>query len=91
MGARRGELAALRWDKFVGDKAVVDGQIIASTDAGGVRAPRRQPTKTGSRRVVTLSPALLAMVEEARVKFGDITTWLFTPNVDPPNPDCIGW
>jgi len=91
MGARRGELAALRWDKFAGDKVVVDGQIIVSTDADGVRAARFKPTKTGSRRVVTLSPALLAMVEEARAKYGDVTTWLFTPDAEPPNPDRIGW
>lgn len=91
MGARRSELAAPRWDKFVGDKVVVDGQIIVSTDADGVRAPRLKPTKTGSRRVVTLSPALLTMVADARAKYRDITTWLFTPDPDPPNPDRIGW
>ncbi|MCP4384712.1 MAG: hypothetical protein GY798_25415 [Hyphomicrobiales bacterium] len=71
-GARRGELAALRWEKFVDDKVVVDGQIIVST-IDGVRAPRLQPTKTGSRRVVTLSPALLTMVDDARATYGDIT------------------
>jgi integrase len=91
MGARRSELAALRWDKFAGDKVVVDGQIIVSTNAEGVRAPRLKPTKTGSRRVVTLSAPLLAMVEEARAKYGHATTWLFTPDVAPPNPDRIGW
>ncbi len=91
MGARRSELAALRWDKFVGDKVVVDGQIIVSTDADGVRAARLKPTKTGSRRVVTLSPVLLAMVEEARGKYGSVTTWLFGPDAEPPNPDRIGW
>jgi len=91
MGARRSELAALRWDKFVGDKVVVDGQIIVSTDVNGVRVPRLKPTKAGSRRVVTLSPALLAMVEVARAKYGEFTTWLFTPDDDPPNPDRIGW
>ncbi len=57
-GARRGELAALRWDKFVDNKVVVDGQIIVSTDREGVRASRLEPTKTGSRRVVALSPSL---------------------------------
>ncbi|MCP3911826.1 MAG: site-specific integrase [Actinomycetia bacterium] len=93
MGARRSELAALRWDKFVGDKVVADGQIIVSTDADadGVRTPRLKPTKTGSRRVVTLSPALLAMVEETRAQYGEIATWLFTPDSEPPNPDRIGW
>ncbi len=90
-GARRGELTALRWEKFVDDKVIVDGQIIVSTNAEGVRAPRLKPTKTGSRRVVTLSPALLTMLEEARAKYGDITTWLFTPDADPPNPDRMGW
>jgi len=91
MGARRSELAALRWDKFAGDKVVVDGQIIVSTDADGVRAARFKPTKTGNRRVVTPGSALLAMVEEARAKYGEATTWLFTPDADPPNPDRIGW
>ncbi|MCP3879378.1 MAG: site-specific integrase [Sulfitobacter sp.] len=89
-GARRGELAALRWDKFVDDRVVVDGQVIVST-VDGIRGPRLTPTKTGSRRVVTLSPSLVEMVEAARAKFGDITTWLFTPDAEPPNPDRIGW
>lgn len=52
-GAIRNQHTVQRWDKFVGDKVVVDGQIIVSTDADGVRAPRLKPTKTGSRRVVT--------------------------------------
>ncbi|MFV0523196.1 MAG: tyrosine-type recombinase/integrase [Acidimicrobiales bacterium] len=89
-GARRGELAALRWDKFVDDKVVVDGQIIVSTQ-GGVRAPRLEPTKTGSRRVVTLSASLVAQVGEKAAKYGEVTEWLFTPDAEPPNPDRIGW
>ncbi|MEO0492048.1 MAG: site-specific integrase [Actinomycetota bacterium] len=89
-GARRGELAALRWEKFVDDKVVVDGQIIVST-IDDERAPRLQPTKTGSRRVVTLSPSLVEMVGDKAVKYADVTDWLFTPDADPPNPDRIGW
>jgi integrase len=89
-GARRGELAALRWEKLVDDRVVVDGQIVVST-LDGVRAPRLQPTKTGSRRVVTLSPSLVDMVGEKAAKFAEVTTWLFTPDADPPNPDRIGW
>ncbi len=90
-GARRGELAALRWDKFVDNKVVVDGQIVVSTDAEGVRAPRLQPTKTGSRRVVTLSPSLVEQVGEKAAKYAEVTEWLFTPDAEPPNPDRIGW
>ena len=45
-----------------------------ATDADGVRAPRLKSTKTGSRRVVTLGPALLTKVTAARAKYGDITT-----------------
>ncbi|MCP5035468.1 MAG: hypothetical protein GY939_27020 [Actinomycetia bacterium] len=41
----------------------------------GIRAPRLTSTKTGSRRVVTLSPLLTEMVETTRTKYGDITTW----------------
>lgn len=84
-GARRGELAALRWEKFVDDKVVVDGQIIVST-FDGVRAPSLQPTKTGSRRVVTLRSSLVQMVGEKATKYADVTQWLFTPDADPPNP-----
>ena len=90
-GARRGELAALRWDKFVDNKVVVDGQIIVSTDGEGVRAPRLQATKTGSRRVVTLSPSLVEQVGEKATKYAEVTEWLFTPDAEPPNPDRIGW
>ena len=89
-GARRGELAALRWEKFVDDRVVVDGQIIVSTQ-NGVRAARLEPTKTGSRRVVTLSSSLVEMVGEKAAKYADVTHWLFTPDADPPNPDRIGW
>ena len=89
-GARRGELAALRWEKFVDDRVVVDGQIIVSTQ-NGVRAARLEPTKTGSRRVVTLSSSLVEMVGEKAAKYADVTQWLFTPDADPPNPDRIGW
>lgn len=89
-GARRGELAAMRWEKFVDDKVVVDGQIIVST-VDGVRAPRLQPTKTGSRRVVTLSPSLVEMVGEKAANYVAVAEWLFTPDADPPNPDRIGW
>jgi integrase len=89
-GARRGELAALRWDKFVDDRVVVDGQVIVST-VHGIRAQRLTPTKTGSRRVVTLSPSLFEMVAEKAAKYGEVTDWLFTPDAEPPNPDRIGW
>ncbi len=30
-------------------------------------------------------------VDQARVKYGDVTTWLFMPDAEPPNPDRIGW
>ena len=46
MGARRSELAALRWVKFVGDKVVVDSQITdagASTTFATGQRPKRSP------------------------------------------------
>ena len=69
---------------------VVDGQIIVST-VDDVRAPRLQPTKTGSRRVVTLSPSLVEMVGEKAAVYAGVSGWLFTPDAEPPNPDRIGW
>ena len=90
-GARRGELAAMRWEKFIEDKVVVDGQIIVSTDSEGVRAPRLQSTKTGARRVVSLSSSLVEMVDQKRGEWERFTPWLFNHDDAPPNPDRIGW
>jgi integrase len=90
-GARRAELAALRWDALVDGRLVVDRQVIvAKQDDDGPRK-RVEATKTGSRRAVALSAPTLDLVSSMADKWADVTIWMFSPDPEPPNPDRIGW
>ncbi len=82
MGARRSELAALRWDKFVGDKVVVDGQIIVSTDADGVRAPRLEADED---RQPSSRDAEPGAARDGRARLGRSTA-TSPPGCSPPTP-----
>lgn len=90
-GARRAELAAFRWDSLVKGLLVIESQVILMGDADGNRTPVLQPTKTGNRRAVTLGASTLALVEAMGEEWGPLTTWMFSPDGPPPNPDRIGW
>jgi len=90
-GARRAELAALRWDALVDDRLVVDRQVIvAKRDDDGPRK-RVEATKTGSRRAVALSAPTLELVRSMADEWASVTVWMFSPDPEPPNPDRIGW
>lgn len=90
-GMRRNEHAALRWDKLVDNKLVIDGSVVVVKRADGTGVPTVQPTKTGGRRVVTLGASLAAAMHDAAEEWAHLTTWIFSPDADPPNPDRIGW
>lgn len=89
-GARRGELAALRWASYVDGLLVIDSQVVM-VERSGKREPALQPTKTGTRRSVSLSAPTRAMLEALAGEWGHLTTWMFSPDEPPPNPDRIGW
>jgi integrase len=90
-GARRAELAALRWDSVADGRVVIDHNItIDRTQPVG--APNRlvvSPTKIGDRRVVALDAATLALIDEVRAE--SESPWMFGDDDHPPSPDKIGW
>ena len=69
-GARRGELAALRWEELDGDLLTVDSSIAILRD--GSRRPelRDDPTKTANRRVVRLDSVTCEQLQRLRADHG---------------------
>lgn len=89
-GARRGELAGLRWSSYVDGLLVIDSQVVVVND-GDERRPELQPTKTGNRRAVSLSAGTAEALAALSGQWAELTTWMFSPDEPPPNPDRIGW
>ncbi len=86
-GARRSEIAAFRWDALVEDRLVVDRQVIVAKRTDDGPRKRVEATKTGSRRAVALSAPTLELVTSMADQWADKTTWMFSPDAEPPNPD----
>jgi integrase len=92
-GARRAELAAMRWDKVYDGSLLIDHQITPDRTKGAddpdcyVYAP----TKTANRRVVTLDERTLRYIAELRLERQAITPWMFGTSELPVAPDRIGW
>ena len=63
-GARRGELAALRWAELDGDLLAIDSSIAILRDGLGHPQLRDDPTKTGNVRAVRLDPVTCAQLDE---------------------------
>ena len=93
-GARRAELAALRWSDLVGDRLTIDSAI--ETERHGSRgdpmAPTLTdaPTKTANRRVVVLDAATVQAIEALRLERQPLGPWMLSDGPDPVNPDRIG-
>lgn len=93
-GARRSELAALRWDDLDVEtsRLTIDSsvEVIRNAD-GGAPTLQDAPTKTGDRRVVRLDDATIAEVVALRAAHQGISPYMFSLTLGPPNPDRIGW
>ncbi len=89
-GARRAELAALRWADVVDGVLTIDSAIEIDRRKGKV-ALADAPTKTANRRRLTLDAATLAVVEHERAEREEFGPWMFTIGDVPPNPDRIGY
>lgn len=89
-GARRAELAALRWDSLVDDLLVIESQVVV-VGKDGERVATLQPTKTGNRRAISLSEPTRESFTAMAEKWAPLTEWLFSPDQPPPKPDRIGW
>jgi integrase len=93
-GARRSELAALRWSDLHGERLTIDSAI--ETIRNGKRGRATSPslidaaTKTGNRREVVLDRETLSLILVRRRECEPYGPWMFSLGEDPPNPDRIG-
>ncbi len=92
-GARRSELAALRWDDLDGDHLTIDSSlaIIRHGRRGDPQKPTLQDdaTKTANRRTVTLDRGTVEAIEALRAQFGAYGPWMLAVGERPVNPERI--
>ena len=91
-GARRAELAALRWTDLDGAVLTIDSAIsIVSEGEGEDRhgVKRDDPTKTGDRRRVALDEDTVALLKPLRKKREKYAPWMFSDTEESPAP--IAW
>lgn len=91
-GARRAELAALRWDDVQLGRITIDSSIaILRGEIGGTKPLLRDdPTKTANRRVISLDPTTLNELNGLRAKFEPYGPWILSAGPEPVNPERIG-
>jgi len=92
-GARRSELAALRWDDLEGDRLAIDSSmaIIRHGKQGSPQSPtlRDDPTKTANRRTVTLDQTTVGQLEDLKDLQGSYGPWILSVGERPVNPERI--
>ncbi len=92
-GARRSELAALRWDDLSGEQLTIDSSIsiVRSAEGRRMHAPelRDGPTKTANHRTVTLDETTAGAIRALPRLAGDPGPWLFSINERPVNPERV--
>jgi len=92
-GARRAELAALRWTDVADGVLTVDSAIEIDRRSGRTvlsDAPTKT-AKTANQRRLTLDAATLAVVEAQQEELEPYGPWMFNVGEEPPNPDRIGY
>lgn len=92
-GARRGELAALRWDDLDGNQLTIDSSvaIVRHGDKADPVTPtlRDDATKTANRRTITVDQGTVEAVAAVRAERGDLGPWILTVGERPVNPERI--
>jgi integrase len=90
-GARRAEIAALRWDDVHDGRLVIDSSAEEHRYDDGTKDVVDAPTKTGGRRAVMLDERTLTDVEaHARVR-AKVSPYMFSLDERPAPPARIGW
>jgi integrase len=90
-GARRAELAALRWDDLRDAMLTIDSAVEVVRK--GDRRPdlRDAATKTANVRTVSLDGDTVALIEALRGEREPYGPWMFGLGPDPVSPDRIGY
>ena len=93
-GARRSELAALRWEDLDGDRLAIDSSvaIIRHGTPEDRKRPtlRDDPTKTANRRTVTLDATTAEALARLRRLQQHLGPWILNVGERPVNPERIG-
>jgi len=93
-GARRSELAALRWDDLAGSRLRIDSSVAVLRH--GTHAAPAEPelvddiTKTANHRTVTVDEVTVEIWHTYRTSFAEAGEWVFG-RFEPANPDRISW
>jgi integrase len=92
-GARRGELAALRWDDLDGCLLTIDSSvaIVRHGDKTARATPtlRDDATKTANRRTITLDQRTVEAITALQAERGELGPWMLTVGERPVNPERI--
>ncbi|HEV3213817.1 MAG TPA: site-specific integrase [Acidimicrobiales bacterium] len=88
-GARRSELAALRWDDLVESRLTVDSSIATLRSPRGRPTLRDDPTKTGNLRTVTLDDSTLSMLSALRAAVAIEGPWILAAGSRPLSPERL--
>jgi integrase len=89
-GARRAEIAALRWVELRGSVLTVDSSvhIVRNADSTTLVDSR---TKTAERHTVTLDRETVRLWGKLRALYEEFGPYVFNLGENPPSPDRIGW
>jgi integrase len=90
-GARRAELAALRWTDVADGQLTIDSAIEFVKRGDGAPEMRDAATKTANTRTLTLDADTLALIEAVRVQRQPYGPWMFGLGPELVSPDRIGW
>ena len=90
-GARRAELAALRWTDLRDGMLTIDSAIEIVSSGDGVREFRDAATKTANTRTVTLDPDTVTAIGALRTERDEYGPWMFGLGPELVSPDRIGW
>lgn len=90
-GARRSELAALRWEDLSGHQLRIDSSIAILREPGVSAKPvlRDDPTKTANHRTVTLDAATAGALSTLRAAYGGFGPWVLSVGERPVNPERV--
>ncbi len=89
-GARRAELAALRWDDLRDGRLVIDGAIEIRRTAEEPPVLTDAAAKTANQRIVALDAGTVRSIQALADQRRQWGPWMFAVGAEPPNPDRIG-
>ncbi len=88
-GARRSELAALRWIDLVDGRLTIDSSIAIIRSGASGPTLRDDPTKTANRCVISLDATTLTLLDELRTNFSAFGPWILSSGETPVNPERL--